>query len=89
MIHCTRAAVAALQYCSEHFKAYNKGLRMHVTDEECLNREERMDSHYLVSVPQKAICVEVSSGIKPEVDALLSIANAVGINIGLKNVGLP
>jgi hypothetical protein len=48
-----------------------------------------MDSHYLVSVPQKAICVEVSSGIKPEVDALLSIANAVGINVGLKNVGLP
>jgi hypothetical protein len=89
MIHCTRAAVAALQYCSEHFKAYNKGLRMHVTVEECLNREERMDSHYLVSVPQKAICVEVSSGIKPEVDALLSIANAVGINVGLKNVGLP
>ncbi len=62
---------------------------MHATDEECLNREERMDSHDLVSVPQKSIGVEVSSGIKPEVDALLSITNAVGINVGLKNVGLP
>jgi hypothetical protein len=48
-----------------------------------------MDSHDLVSVPQKSIGVEVSSGIKPEVDALLSITNAVGINVGLKNVGLP
>lgn len=43
-------------------------------------------SHYLALIPEDGVGVEVFGGVEPEVESLLSITDAIDIDIGLDRV---
>ncbi|KAG6544931.1 hypothetical protein Mapa_013623 [Marchantia paleacea] len=45
--------------------------------------------HDLVVVPQDGVGVELLGRVEPQEDSLLTSSVSVGINVGLKNDGLP
>lgn len=42
--------------------------------------------HNVYGIPEDRISVEISSGVKPEVELLLSVAFSLAVNICVKNV---
>jgi len=40
-------------------------------------------------LPDDGVSVEVSGGIKPEIELLLSVAFALGEDVCVKNIGIP
>ena len=47
-----------------------------------------MDLQNEVLVPQDAVCVEGSCGVKPQCNSLFPVAHTFGKDVGLESIGL-